>query len=53
MPDYKEMYLTLFCATEQAIYTLIAAQHECEDIYQKDLREDLFSLLKHQENDEK
>lgn len=33
MPDYKEMYLTLFRATEQAINTLIEAQHECEELY--------------------
>ena len=33
MPDYKEMYLTLFRATEQAINLLIAAQQICEDMY--------------------
>ena len=33
MPDYKEMYLTLFRATEQAINTLIAAQQQCEELY--------------------
>ena len=33
MPDYKEMYLTLFRATEQAIDTLIAAQQKCEEMY--------------------
>lgn len=33
MPDYKEMYLTLFRATEQAIELLIAAQRTCEDMY--------------------
>lgn len=33
MPDYKEMYLTLFRATEQAINTLIEAQRECEELY--------------------
>ena len=33
MPDYKEMYLALFHATEQAIDTLIAAQRECEELY--------------------
>lgn len=31
MPDYKEMYLTLFRANEIAIRTLIAAQRECEE----------------------
>ena len=33
MPDYKEMYLTLFRATEQAIDTLITAQQKCEEMY--------------------
>lgn len=33
MPDYKEMYFTLFRATEQAINTLIEAQRECEELY--------------------
>lgn len=33
MTDYKEMYLTLFRATEQAINTLIEAQRECEELY--------------------
>lgn len=33
MPDYKEMYLKLFRASEQAISTLIQAQRECEELY--------------------
>lgn len=33
MPDYKQMYLTLFRATEQAINTLIEAQRACEELY--------------------
>ena len=33
MPDYKEMYLTLFRATEKAINILIDAQQECEEMY--------------------
>ena len=33
MPDYKELYFSLFRATEQAIQTLIAAQRECEEQY--------------------
>ena len=33
MPDYKEMYLTLFRATEKAINILIEAQNKCEDMY--------------------
>ena len=33
MPDYKEMYLKLFRATEKAIDLLISAQQECEELY--------------------
>ena len=33
MPDYKEMYLTLFRATEQAVHMLVAAQQACEELY--------------------
>lgn len=32
-PDYKEMYLKLFRASEAAINFLIAAQQECEEMY--------------------
>ncbi len=33
MPDYKEMYLKMFRASEKAIELLIAAQRECEEMY--------------------
>ena len=33
MPDYKEMYLKLFRASNQAIEILISAQQECEELY--------------------
>ena len=33
MPDYREMYLTMMRATEEAIRTLIAAQQKCEELY--------------------
>ena len=33
MPNYKEMYLKLFKASEQAVNLLIAAQQECEEYY--------------------
>ena len=33
MADYKEMYRTLFRASEQAIRTLVAAQQACEEMY--------------------
>jgi len=33
MPDYKEMYLTLFRASEDAINILIDAQRKCEEMF--------------------
>lgn len=33
MDNYKEMYLKLFHATEDAINRLIKAQRECEELY--------------------
>ena len=33
MPDYKEMYLKLFRATEEAVNLLIDAQQACEERY--------------------
>ena len=33
MPDYKEMYLKMFRASEQAVNILIKAQRECEELY--------------------
>ncbi len=33
MPDYKELYLTMFRASEQAVNVLIAGQRECEELY--------------------
>ena len=33
MPDYKEMHLKLFRATEKAMEILIDAQRECEELY--------------------
>ena len=33
MPDYKEMYLKMMRATEEAIRILVKAQRECEELY--------------------
>ena len=33
MPNYKELYLKMMRASEQAIRTLIQAQQECEELY--------------------
>ena len=53
MPDYREMYLTLFRATEHAINTLIAAQQECEELYIKAPQGDLIILSNSQDREEK
>lgn len=36
MPDYKEMYLKMFRAAEEAVNILIAAQRDCEEMYIRD-----------------
>lgn len=33
MPNYKEMYLRMFRASEEAINILITAQQKCEELY--------------------
>ena len=33
MPNYKELYLKMMRASEQAIRTLIRTQQECEELY--------------------
>lgn len=33
MPDYKEMYLTMVRASEDAINCLTEAQKKCEELY--------------------
>ena len=40
MPDYKEMYLDLCRASEEAIRTLVAAQQRCEERYLSEKEED-------------
>ena len=44
MPDYKEMYLTLFRATEQAINLLIKAQRKSEEAYLQDENTPILSI---------
>ena len=51
MPDDRELYFTLFRATEQAINTLIAAQQKCEELYRKAPEGDLIVLPKPQKQD--
>lgn len=46
MPDYKELYLKQFRASEKAVNGLIAAQRECEELYlSQDEPEPYISLL--------
>lgn len=52
MPDYQEMYLTLFRATEQAIQTLIEAQRACEELYLNASSEPLTVLPSHQDTED-
>ncbi len=33
MSDYKQMYLTMFKASKEAINLLVKAQRECEELY--------------------
>lgn len=53
MPDYKEMYLTLFGATEQAIRILVAAQQKCEEMYLNAPQGELVALPKREDTQEK
>ena len=38
--DYKEMYLKMVRATEEAMQILIKAQHECEEMYLSESEEE-------------
>ena len=40
MPNYKEMYLKMFRAVENAVNILIDAQRECEELYIKEEQND-------------
>ena len=51
MPDYKEMYLKMVRATEEAMNCLIAAQRECEEMYMQVGEEKVFRLVKIQTED--
>ena len=33
MPDYRQMYVTMMQASEEAINLLIKAQRKCEELY--------------------
>lgn len=53
MPDYREMYLALFRATEQAVDTLIQAQQKCEELYVEQGQVDLKVFSQIRQTDEK
>lgn len=52
MADYKQMYYTLFRASEEAIRILITAQQECEELYinQPDPELSILTLAARSEN---
>ena len=50
MSDYKELYFTLFRATEQALNILIAAQQRCEELYISQPEVELTVVEFHPEN---
>ncbi|WP_294855331.1 hypothetical protein [uncultured Oscillibacter sp.] len=52
MPDYKEMYITLFKETTKTISILQAAQQRTEEIYISDDTENNLILLKPHEDEQ-
>ena len=50
MADYKEMYLTMMRAAEQAIHILIAAQQACEEAYLQEDAPHIFILESESDN---
>lgn len=47
MPNYKELYLKMMRASEEAIRLIIAAQQECEELYLQD-GEEAEELIEHE-----
>ena len=50
MPDYKEMYLKMMRATEEAINCLISAQRVCEEMYLQDPEHEIETFEKETED---
>jgi hypothetical protein len=50
LADYKEMYLTMMRAAEQAINILIAAQQACEEAYLQEDAPHIFILESESDN---
>ena len=42
MPNYREMYLHLFHASEKALYTLLDAKEDCRELHS--IRDKYFAL---------
>ena len=53
MPDYKELYLKMMRASEDAIRILINAQQECEELYLQSADTDNVLYLLANENTDK
>ena len=53
MPDYKEMYLTMVRASEDAINCLAAAQKKCEELYLSSPEPELTVLTPNSRKDNK
>lgn len=50
MPDYKEMYIKMFRASEKALDIIISAQRDCEKLYTANSSPDLKSVSFSAEN---
>ena len=53
MPDYKEMYLIMVRASEEAINALAAAQQKCEELYLSSPKVEITVLKNEDENSPK
>ena len=51
MADYKEMYLRLFRASEEAMNIIIKAQRECEEMYMNGVESQASPTENSQESD--
>lgn len=51
MPNYKEMYLTLFRASEKAVNIIIEAQKEVEELYINSSEPEIFIISTNNNND--
>jgi len=45
MPNYQEMYLTMFCAAEKAVRILQEAQLKCEELYMEESETKVIHLV--------